>query len=96
VQPTDRHYLFSIPDKMQLPTATCAQGKSIYMHGKFAFSGVEAMNRASEEICQKTAVDILSAALILLKKESNQYEKSRVQVGKHLLPLTPVGMDLME
>ncbi len=54
------------------------------------------MNRANKKICQKMAVDILNSALILLKKESNRYEKSRVQAGKHLLPLTLKGIDLME
>jgi hypothetical protein len=97
MHPTDHHYLFSIAEEMQFPDARCAQGKSIYMYGKSASSGVVAMNRANEEIHQRMAVDILNAALILPRMEGNRYEKSRVQQeGKHLLPLTPKGMDLME
>jgi hypothetical protein len=33
------------------------------------------MNRANEDIRQKTAVDILNATMILLKKESTRYGK---------------------
>jgi hypothetical protein len=39
------------------------------MYGKSVSSGVEVMNRANEDIRQKTAVDILNAILILLKNE---------------------------
>jgi hypothetical protein len=70
--PTDRHYLFNIAEEMQLPASRCAQGNSVCMYGKSASSGVEAMNRANEDIRQKTAVDILNATLILLKKESTR------------------------
>jgi hypothetical protein len=66
--PTDRHYLFNIAKEMQFPAARCAQGNSVCMYGKSASLGVEATNRANEDICQKTAVDILNATLILLKK----------------------------
>ncbi len=41
-------------------------------------------------------MDILIAVLILLKKESNRYEKSRDQAWNHSQQLTPKGMDLME
>jgi hypothetical protein len=75
MNPTDNHYLFRIPEEMQFPAARCAQGNYICMHGKSASSGVEAMNRANEDICLKTAVDILNATMILLKKESTQYNK---------------------
>jgi hypothetical protein len=70
--PIDCHYLFNIVEEMQFPAARCAQGDSVCMYGKSASSCVEAMNRANEDICQKTAVDILNATLILLKKESTR------------------------
>jgi hypothetical protein len=70
--PTDRHYVFNIAEEMQFPASRCAQGDSVCMYGKSAFSCVELMNRASEDIRQKTAVDILNATLILLKKESTR------------------------
>ena len=41
----------------------------IYMFGKTASSGVESMNRANEVIRKRTAVDLLNAAIILIKKE---------------------------
>jgi hypothetical protein len=45
------------------------------MYGKTASSGVEAMNRANEDIHHRTAVDILNTTLILLKNESTRYNK---------------------
>jgi hypothetical protein len=67
MHPTDHHYLFNIANDMQFPAARCAQGNSVCMYSKSASSGVESMTRANEVICQRTAVDILNAALILLK-----------------------------
>jgi hypothetical protein len=94
--PTDRHYLFNIAEAMQFPAARCAQGNSVCMYGKTASSRVEAMNRADEDICQKTAVDILSATLILLKKERTRYNKQQNLAWNHAQILTPKGMELME
>ncbi len=97
MHPTDCHYLFYISDETQFPAARCAQGNSVCMHGKTASSGVESMNRANEDICQRTAVDIfLNAALILLKKESTRYENARNQIWNHTQQLTPKGIELME
>jgi hypothetical protein len=66
------------------------------MYGKSGLSGVESMNRANDDIRQRTAVDILNATLILLKKESNRYEKAQDQAWNHSQQLTPRGVDLME
>jgi hypothetical protein len=66
------------------------------MYSKSASSGVEAINRANEEICQKTAVDILNATLILLKKESTRYNKQQNLAWNHAHVLTPKGMELMK
>jgi hypothetical protein len=94
--PTDHHYLFNIAEEMKFPAARCAQGDSVCMFGKSASSGVEAMNRANEDIRQKTAVDILSTTLILLKKESTRYNKEQNLAWYHAHVLTPKGMELME
>jgi hypothetical protein len=96
MHPTDRHYLFNITNEMQFPAARCAQGDSVCMYGKTASSGVESMNRANEDIRQRMAVDIFNAALILLKKESNRYDKAHNQAWNHAQILTPKGMELME
>ncbi len=61
-----------------------------------ASSGVEAMNRANEDIRQKTAVDILNATMILLKKESTRYNKQLSLAWNHAHVLTPKGMELMD
>ena len=94
--PTDHHYLFNIAEEMQFPASRCAQGNSVCMYGKSASSGVDTMNRANEDIRQKTAVDILNATLILLKKESTRYNKQRSLAWNHAHVLTPKGMELME
>jgi hypothetical protein len=75
--PTVHHYLFNIAEEMQFPASKCVQGNSVCMYGKSASSGVETMNRANEDIHQKTAVDIFNATLILLKKESTRYDKQK-------------------
>jgi hypothetical protein len=94
--PTDRHYLFNITEEMHFPAARCAQGDSVCMYGKSASSGVEAMNRANEDIHQKIAVDILNATLIILKKESTRYNKQQNLAWNHEHMLTPKGMELTE
>jgi hypothetical protein len=66
------------------------------MYGKSASSGSLAMNRANEDIRQKTAVEILNATLILLKKKSTPYDKQRSLACNHAHVLTPKGMELME
>ncbi len=81
--PTDRHYLFNIAEEMQFLASRCAQGDSVCMYSKSASSGVEAMNRANKDIHQKTAVDIVNATLILLKKESTQYNKQKCLAWNH-------------
>ncbi len=75
--PTDCCYFFNIAEEIRFPAARCAQGNSVCMYGKSASSGVDTMNRANEDIRQKTAVDILNATLILLKKESTRYNKQQ-------------------
>ncbi len=54
---------------MQFPAARCAMRELIYMYGKCSSSGVESMNKANKEIRWRMALDILNAALILLKKD---------------------------
>jgi hypothetical protein len=54
------------------------------------------MNRANEDIRQKTGGDILNATLILLKKESTRYNKQQNLAWNHAQILTPKGMELIE
>jgi hypothetical protein len=96
MHPTDKLYLFRIPEEMQFPAARCAQGDSVCMYGKSASSGVEAMNRENEDINQKTVVNILNATLILLKKESTRYNKQQELAWNHAHVLTMKGMELMD
>ncbi len=96
MHPTDNHYLFRNPEEMQFPAKRCAQGNSVCMYGKGASLGVEAMNRANENICQKIAVDMLNATMILLMKESTRYDKQLSLAWNHAHVLTQKGMELMD
>jgi hypothetical protein len=68
----------------------------VCMYSKTASFGVESMNRVNEDICQRTAVDILNAALILLKKESSRYDKACNQGWNHAQTLSPKETESME
>jgi hypothetical protein len=94
--PTDCHYVFNNAEEMQFPASSCAQGDSVCMYSKSVSSGVESMNRANEDICQKTAVDIVNTTLILLKKENTRYDKQKSLAWNHEHVLTQKGMELME
>ncbi len=76
MSPVHVNYLNSISDEQQFPMVRCAMAEKVCMYGKTALSGVEAMNCANDSIQRRTAVNILNAALVLIKKESEQFERS--------------------
>ncbi len=73
MKPAHLAYLNSLEDDQQYPAARCDKAHDVLhdicMHGKTASSGVKSMNRANNNVRGRTAVDVLNAALILLKKE---------------------------
>jgi hypothetical protein len=54
------------------------------------------MNRANMNVRKKTAVDALNAMLILLKGDSDRFEKYKKQAWERTQLLTPRGMTEME
>ncbi len=59
------------------------------------------MNHAKDSIWRQAAIDILNAALVLIKKESERFEWSRSNTWKKEVwskekPLTPRGMTVMK
>ncbi len=101
MNPAHVNYLNSISDKQQFPAVRCAMAETVCMYRKTASSGDEAMNRANNSIQRQTAVDILNAALVLIKKESEQLERSKSDAWKKEVwseekPLTPRGMTVMK
>lgn len=66
------------------------------MYGKSASSGVESMNRANKIVREKTAVDMLNAAILLLQMEGNRFHQWKEKAWGRELPLTPKGMEHME
>jgi len=61
----------------QYAAARCAMAPDIRMYGKSASSGVEAMNHANKLVREKTAVDPLNAAIILLQLEGDRFNKRK-------------------
>jgi hypothetical protein len=98
--PAHVKYLNSISDEQQFPTARCAMAEMVCMYGKRASCGVKAMTHANDSIQRQTAIDILNAALVLIKKESEQFERHKSDAWKKEVwskekPLTPRGMTVM-
>jgi hypothetical protein len=59
------------------------------------------MNHANDSIQRQTAIDILNAALLLIKKESEQFERTKSDAWKKEVwrkekPLTPREMTVMK
>ena len=73
LHPTDRHYLTKVPDEKQYAAACCAMRNDICMYGRSASSGVEAMNRANKIVHEKTAVDMLNAAILKRQPGEGNY-----------------------
>jgi hypothetical protein len=105
MKPAHLAYLNLVPDNQQLPAVRCSMAAEldgdICMYGKSASSGVESMNRANDDIRRRTAIDILNAALVLIKKESMRFHHAQSDTHKQEVwseekPLTPRGMSVME
>ncbi len=82
MSPAHVNYLNSISDGQQFLAVRCAMAETVCIYGKTVLSGVKAMNRANNSIRRQTAVDILNAALVLIKKESEQFERSKSDAWK--------------
>ena len=74
MKPAHLAFLNLVPDNQQFPAYRCSMvdeiDGEICMYGKTASSGVESMNQANKDVQRRTAVDILNAALVLIKNES--------------------------
>jgi hypothetical protein len=70
------------------------------MYGKTASSGVESMNRANNDVRRLLAMDILNAALVLIKKEGVRFSRSQSDAHKRKTwsesLYTPRGLKIME
>jgi hypothetical protein len=85
----DRHFLTKIPNEKQFAAAHCAMRPDICMYGRSASSGVEAMNRANKLVREKSAINILNAAILLLKSEGERYHQWKEKAWLRDLPFTP-------
>jgi hypothetical protein len=91
----DRHYLTKLNMEKQYAAARCAMRADICMYGRSSSSGVESMNRANKLVREKTAVDILNAAILLLKLEGERFHMWKAKAWERDQPFTPRGMDIM-
>jgi hypothetical protein len=104
MKPNHTAYLDSLLDEQQYPAYRCHKtnpdSPDVYMYGRTASSGVESMNRANEDIRKRTAVDILNAALVCLKKEGLRFNRSQKDANQHKrlsgTVLTPEGMNIVQ
>ena len=68
------------------------------MYEKTASSGVESMNCANNDVQKRTAVDLLNAAIIMLKKEGRRFVRGQTDAHKanrfSVSALMPQGMSL--
>ena len=90
--PSNLHYLLSVPNESQFCAAWCEMTSNAQMNGASASSGDESMNRANINVRQKTAVDALNAMLVLLKGDSDRFEKNKKQAWERTQLLTPRNM----
>jgi hypothetical protein len=104
MKPAHSAYLNALNDEEQFPAARCHMAHDslpdICMYGKTALSGVESMNRANNDVRRRLAVDILNAALVLIKKEGVRFSRSQSDAHKRTTwlesLLTPRGLIVME
>ncbi len=96
MHPTDSYYLQRLLDYVQYPVSRCAMDVDVCMFGKSATSGVKSMNNANQVAQQKTAVDVLSAIILLLKLESKWFGLYQRQAWEQEDILTDKGMRHME
>ncbi len=76
---SDKAYLDSVPDVEQYPAARCAMSSNIFMYGRSSSSGVEAMNAANREMCERTSVCLVNATMLLLRMEAERFDRMRVE-----------------
>ncbi len=104
MKPAHSAYLNTLNDEEQYPAARCQiahkSHPQICMYGKTASSGVESMNRANNDVRRRLAVDILNAAVVLIKKEGVRFSRSQSDAHKSttwsVSLLTPRGLKIME
>ncbi len=86
MRPAHTAYLETLRDEQQYPGARCNatiddsdadhEAPDIFLYGLTASSGVESMNSANKDLRKRSAVDILNAGMILLKKEGIRFNRT--------------------
>jgi hypothetical protein len=71
-------------------------GDTICTYSLVASLGIESVNRANMDARKATAVDMLNAMMLLIRKERICFEQFKTQAHKTVTPLTPCGLDLRE
>lgn len=93
---TDWSVVNELPDTVQYPAARCAMGNDVYMYSRSTSATVESMNRANLPARQRAAVDMVNAAVLLIRLETDRFLRLQRSAHVRTHPLTPVGQELME
>jgi len=110
MRPAHTAYLETLRDEQQYPGARCNatiddsdadhEAPDIFLYGLTASSGVESMNSANKDLRKRSAVDILNAGMILLKKEGIRFNRTVQDAHKASRfsnsKLTPRGIQIMD
>jgi hypothetical protein len=88
---SDHTYLNKLADVLQYPAARCAMGEGIYMYHRTSSAAVESKNAANKEICDRTAVDLVNATILLLRLECTRFNKMKDLAWRSDNELTPRG-----
>ncbi len=88
----DINYLNGLDDHAQYLSAGCAMRNDVYMYNCSASGVVESMNSANQDMRARTAINLLNAAILLIKLEVNRYYKKKKEVWGGSSILTPRGI----
>ena len=89
-------YLNLVPDHQQYPAARCEMGDGIYMYQRSLQSIAESMNKANMVVRERTAVDPVNTAVMLLQLETKRYKENKAKAWDWNEILTPHGKKLSE
>ena len=89
-------YLYTVPDSMQYPSARVGSNTKVYLYNKKSSQSAESMNRVNKPARDRSAVDPVNSALLLIDMMNDQFERNREKAWKCKTLLTPHGEKLRD
>ncbi len=90
----DINVLQELNDHVQYPAARCAMEVVAYMYHRSSSQTVEAMNNANRRMRVRASVDVLNATILLMKMESERFERMKEYASSNVGLLTKKGSQL--